>query len=576
MDNFDLVIRGGTIFDGTGGESRAGDVAIQDGRIAAMGRVAGKGKEEIDALDRLVTPGWVDIHTHYDGQVTWSNRLNPSSTQGATTIVMGNCGVGFAPCLPERRETLIKVMEGVEDIPGIVLEEGIPWTWQSFPEYLDVLGRTSYDIDIAAQMTHAPVRVHVMGERGVNRERATDEDIAKMARLVQEGVQAGALGFSTSRTLIHRLKDGSMTPTIHADERELMGIALGMKAAGAGVLEMVEDSRGNDQDLEIEYGMWRRIVQASGRPLSFTLSQFASNPLKHREVLAFVEKANQSGLKMRGQTGNRPVGMILGLECSLHPFAGCSSFAPLAGLPLAQKVAAMKRPEMRARLLAEAPPANDQNTARVRGFDSIYPFGEPPNYFPGADRKLSVLAAQRGIAPLELAYEILLSNDGHGQMYYPGTNFYNNSNDELFGMITHPQVLMGLGDGGAHMMSVCDASMPTHLLSYWTRDRANGERIPLARAVHMLTKKNADYIGLKDRGVLAPGYRADVNVIDYNGLRIHAPVAVSDLPAGGSRLDQRVDGYDATIAKGQVIYRAGRHTGALPGRLIRGAQPAPR
>ena len=576
MDNFDLVIRGGTIFDGTGGEPRSGDVAIRDGVIAAIGKVAGKGKEEIDARERLVTPGWVDIHTHYDGQVTWSNRLNPSSTQGATTVVMGNCGVGFAPCLPERRKTLIKVMEGVEDIPGIVLEEGIPWTWQSFPEYLDVLGRTSYDIDIAAQMTHAPVRVHVMGERGVNRERATDEDIAQMAQLVKEGMQAGALGFSTSRTLIHRLKDGSLTPTINADERELMGIALGMKAAGAGVLEMVEDTRGNNVGLEVEYGMWRRIAQASGRPVSFTLSQISSAPLKHREIIAFVEEANRNGLLMRGQTGNRPVGMILGLECSLHPFAGCPGFAPLLSLPLAQKVAAMQRPEIRARLLAEAPPASDPNTARVRGFESLYPFGEPPNYFPGADLKLSTIAAQRSMPPLELAYEILLSNNGHGQMYFPGTNFHANSNDELFGMITHPLVLMGLGDGGAHMMSICDASMPTHLLSYWTRDRKNGEKIPLARAVNMLTKKNADYIGFNDRGVLAPGYRADVNVIDYDRLRIHAPVAVSDLPAGGSRLDQRVDGYDATIANGQVIYRGGRHTGALPGRLIRGTQPAPR
>ena len=569
---FDLVIRGGTLVDGSGGAAIQADVAVKDGLIVQVGRVAGTGAEEIDARGKLVTPGFVDIHTHYDGQATWDHHMQPSSWHGVTTVVMGNCGVGFAPCKPADHDRLVRLMEGVEDIPFPVLTEGLPWTWESFPDYLDSLSGRQFDVDIGAQLPHAALRVFVMGERGANREDASPADIAAMAAIAKGAMEAGALGFSTSRTLNHRTSDGQPTPTLTASEDELTGIAMGLAAAGKGALQFVSDFA----DPEAEFAMLRRIVERSGRPLSFSLVQSPVQPRQYELLLERLEAANDAGLPMKAQVCGRPVGILFGLELTLNPFSHHPAYREIAALPLAERVARLRDPEFRARLLAdsgEAAPAFAANM--TRNWKIMFLMGAEPDYEQTPDRTVLALAAEQGVTPQELALDHMLQNDGRGMLYLPFLNYADGSLDPSFAMLTHRDTVPGLSDGGAHVGMICDGSFPTSNLTHWTRDRTRGPKLPLELMVRMQTHDTAAALGLHDRGLVAPGYRADLNVIDYDKLSLKPPAVAYDLPAGGRRLVQRAEGYVATIVAGQVTYRDGEPTGALPGRLLRGSQSAP-
>lgn len=564
---FDLVVRSGMVADGSGREPFEADVAIAGGRVVEVGTVRGGGRDEIDARGRLVTPGFVDIHTHYDGQVTWEHTLAPSSDHGVTTVVMSNCGVGFAPCKAEHHDLLLRLMEGIEDIPHAVMAAGIPWAWESFPEYLDHLESRTCDVDFAVQVPHAPVRVYVMGQRAADREPATADEIRRMAELVREAVDAGALGFTTSRTMNHRTRAGALAPTVTAAEEELRGIARGLRTLGKGVLQAVDDFHLTSEDDSVEFAMWRRIAAESGRPFSFSLFQSNADPEAWRYLLAMVERANRDGVAIRGQCSSRPVGSLFGLELSTHPFLRTPTYESIAHLGLAERVAALRRPGIRERLLAEIPAA--LATQRFRDYAKMFAFGDPPDYSPPPELRLDRVAAQRGVSPMEVAYDVLLEHDGRGLLYGPSANFADGHLDSSLAMMQHPDTIIGLGDGGAHVARICDASLPTHLLTYWTRDRA-GNRLPLASAIRMLTHDTAAAVGLHDRGTLAPGQVGDVNVIDYDHLQLALPRIVTDLPAGGGRLKQHARGYTATIKSGVVTYRDGTATGALPGRLVRG------
>jgi N-acyl-D-aspartate/D-glutamate deacylase len=577
MADFDLVVRGGTIADGSGGDTFEGDVAIKDGKIAQVGKVSGSGKEEIDARGKVVTPGFVDIHTHYDGQVTWAERMQPSSGHGVTTVVMGNCGVGFAPCRPDQHDLMIRVMEGVEDIPGIVMAEGIPWKWETFPEYLDFLDTRRADVDFATQVPHAPVRVYVMGMRGASREPAMAGDIAKMSAIVKEGIEAGALGFSTSRSILHRLKDGQLAPTITVNEDELTGIARGLKEANKGVLQFIDDFNDAMEEASASLAMWRRLAEESGRPVSFNLAQ---NPFWETglsmHVLDYISGANKDGLKMTAQVCNRPIGALFSFASSTHPFAFSPTFRAMEKLTHDQRIAEMRKPDVRNRLLTETPSDPNMRLVEwVRDFDHMYPLGDPPNYSPKPDDSVGAMARRAGRPPLEFAYDLLMENNGRTVVYFPITNFQFGNFDELHSIITHPHSVQGIADGGAHLGMVCDASAPTHLLTHWTRDRKDGPRLPLGWAVRELTSATASVVGLNDRGLLKPGYKGDLNVIDYSNMRLHPPHVLNDLPAGGRRFMQQADGYVATVLNGEVTYRDGVATNALPGRLIRGTRAAP-
>ena len=570
MAEFDLVIRGGTIVDGSGAERFDGDVAISAGRIASVGpKAAGRGREEIDARGKLVTPGFVDIHTHYDGQVTWDDRLQPSSWHGVTTVVMGNCGVGFAPCRADDRDRLIRLMEGVEDIPFPVLSEGLPWNWNSFPDYLDALDQRRTDIDFAAQLPHAALRVNVMGERGADREPATPADIAAMAEQAEAAMRAGALGFTTSRTLNHRTSDGQPTPTLTAAEDELQGIAQGLKRAGAGVLQFVSDF----PDPVAEFGMMRRLVERSGRPLSFSLVQADRAPDAWRMLLGFLENATADGLPMRAQVCGRPVGIMLGLELTLNPFTFHPSYRAIARQPLAEQLAALRDPDFRARLLAEEPSEeNPMARSTLTNFARMWLITTPPDYEQTADNTVAAHAARAGLSPAEFALDHLLGNGGRNMIYLPFLNYSNDSLEPALAMMQHKDTVLGLSDGGAHVGTICDGSFPTSMLVHWTRDRTRGPKLPLEWVVKAQSADTAAAVGLHDRGRLAPGLKADVNIIDYDRLLLHAPEVRFDLPAGGKRLVQRADGYAATVVAGRVTYRDGQATSELPGRLVRGGR----
>lgn len=570
---FELVLRGGTVIDGTGGPPYSSDIGIVGGRIAAIGRNLARGAEEIGARDKIVTPGFVDVHTHYDAQATWSSRLTPSSWNGVTTVLLGNCGVGFAPCLPERRDMLVKLMEGVEDIPEVVLTEGLPWSWQSFPEFLDALAVRPYDIDIAAQVPHAALRVHVMGERGAAREPATEADRTEMARLAAEGIRAGALGFSTSRTLNHRTLAGEPTPTLNAAEAELRAIAEAVGEAGTGWLQVVSDF----DEPDAEFDMLRRLVAGSGRPMTITLLQNGAHPDEWRRLLDRIGDANRDGLRITGQVRSRPTSVLLGFELSQNPFMGRPSYKRIAHLPFPERLAALRTPAFRARLLAEAAEddTTDRAARRAERWAQIFPLGDPPEYEPAPEDSIAARAARVGQAADELAYDIMLQRDGRTILYLPVTNYVAGNLDVVREMMSDPHTLLGLGDGGAHVGIMCDATATSYTLTHWTRDRARGGLFPLAWAVKRLTHDNAAAIGLDDRGLIRAGRKADINVIDYDRMALRAPEMVYDMPAGGKRLIQRTDGFVATIVSGVPIYREGQPTGALPGRLVRGIRKTP-
>ncbi len=566
MSKYDLIVRGGTVHDGTGSAGRSADVAVRDGRIVEVGPVSGTGAREIDADGAIVTPGFVDIHTHYDGQATWANRLSPSSHHGVTTVVMGNCGVGFAPVRPTDHDLLIELMEGVEDIPGIALHEGLPWAWESFPEYMDFLGERQFDMDLGAQVPHAALRVYVMGQRGANREPANADDIAAMRRLTQEAIEAGALGFTSSRTLNHRSSKGAPTPSLTAEIDELMGFADALKSAGRGVMEMISDF----DDLEDEFGLLRSMVAHSGRPMSISLAQGLS-PHGWKKVLSQIEHASADGLVMRGQVAPRPIGILLGLTTTLAPFTTRQSFMEVARLPLAEKVAALKDPERRSRILSEDTGAGFARLFKMMDEGrKIWLLGDPPDYEPAPEDSLHAQALREGRDPWDYVYDQLIANDGNNILYTPFANYAENNLDCCREMIMNDNTVMGLGDGGAHVGTICDASFITTLFTHWGRDRTRGEQIDLPTLVKRQTQDTARAVELNDRGTLEPGMKADINVIDFDNLKVRAPEIVHDLPAGGARLQQRAEGYLATIVSGEVTYANGEATDALPGRLIRG------
>jgi len=565
MAEHDLIIRGGTVLDGTGSPARTADVAITGGVITEVGQVGGTTTQELDADGLLVTPGLVDIHVHYDGQATWDNRLIPSAWHGVTTVVAGNCGVGFAPVRPADHDRLIQLMEGVEDIPGAALHEGLPWTWQSFPEFLDALDGRPYDVDLATHVPHGALRLHVMGERGAQREMATPEDIEAMAALAGQAIEAGAIGFSTSRTRNHRSSNGELTPTLTADADELLGIARAVGATGRGVLQVVSDF----DDVDAEFGLFRSLAEASGRPLSFSLAGVVE--ATWRRQLELLEQANAEGVTMRGQAAARAIGILLGLQCTLNPLMTNSAFRELAALPVPELAKAMADPSVKERVLAAAA---SEGRGLLSGFDRMFELGDPPDYEPDASTSVQARADREVRDPLELTYELLAADEGRTFLYMPIINWFDGNLDAVGEMLAHEHTVPGLSDGGAHVGTICDVSFPTTLLSYWGRDRDHG-RLELPYLVRQHTKDTAETVGLLDRGVLAPGYRADVNLIDFEALRPRRPEMRHDLPAGGKRLLQRADGYVATIVKGQVTYEAGEPTDALPGRLLRGGRPAP-
>ena len=556
--------------DGSGGDPFEADIAITADRITAIGRSLPKGTTEIDAKGKLVTPGFVDVHTHYDAQVTWGSRLSPSSWNGVTTVLMGNCGVGFAPCHADQRDMLVRLMEGVEDIPEVVLTEGLPWNWHTFPDFLDALDARHYDVDIATQVPHAALRVYVMGQRGADREPATESDRRRMAELTEEGIRAGALGFSTSRTLNHRTLDGKHIPTLRAEAAELTAIAHAMRSAGAGWLQIVSDF----EDQEKEFGLFRDLAEASGRPVTLTLLQSDARPEGWRDLLGQIEAANAAGLRITGQVRSRPTSVLLGFELSQNPFSGRPSYKKIAHLPFPERLRHLRDPAFRAALLSEAF-EGDRRALRVQRWDRMFPLGDPPNYEPAPQDCIAARAAREGRAPDDVAYELLMQRDGKGILYLPVTNYAAGNLDAVREMIAHPDTLIGLGDGGAHVGVMCDATATSYTLTHWTRDRGCGELFPVAWAVKRLTHDNAAAIGLHDRGLLRAGMKADINVIDYDRLKLRTPEIVYDLPAGGKRLVQRTEGFDATIVSGQVVYRHGEQTDALPGRLLRGMRGSP-
>ncbi|MGH6809835.1 MAG: N-acyl-D-amino-acid deacylase family protein, partial [Ensifer adhaerens] len=473
----DIVIRGGLVVDGSGGEPYKADVAITGGKIVAVGHVLEHGTEEISAAGRIVTPGFIDIHTHYDGQITWENSLAPSSDHGVTTVVMGNCGVGFAPCKMENRDLLVRVMEGVEDIPEAVMAEGLPWNWESFPDYLDVLAGRQADIDFAAQIPHAPIRIHVMGQRGADREPPTDDDLEQMTRLVAEAVRAGALGVSTSRSLAHRTADGALAPTVTSEERELIALARGLRKAGSGVFQLIPGAHEGKDPAE-EMALLRRLVEVSGRPLSFSLLNTVQHPGNMDITLGLLSQATAEGIPIRAQIFPRGVGILFGLELSFHPFRFHPSYREIEHLPLDQRVAAMRGPEMRARLLAEkADHSNPTFLFLAEQTAGLFPLGDPPDYEPLPERKIGTRAARLGLSPQELAYDLLLEQDGHATLLLPAANYVGDSLEPVRTMLEHPDTLVALGDGGAHYGMICDSSYPTFLLAYWTRDRTRGPRL---------------------------------------------------------------------------------------------------
>ncbi len=580
MSTYDLKITGGTIVDGSGAPRFTGDVGIKDGVIVAVGRCDGTATETLAADGALVTPGFTDLHTHYDGQVSWDADMSPSSLHGVTTAVMGNCGVGFAPVRPSDHTRLIELMEGVEDIPGAALAEGIPWGWETFPEYMARID-FPHAIDFCTQVTHDALRVYVMGERGVANSIATSDDIAEMRRLVRAAIEAGAAGFSTGRSDNHRSIRGEETPASEARIEELVGIAEGLRGLQHGVLQGVSDfDMAKSPDLfDGEFDLLERMAEASGRPLSLSLIQRDQEPGQWRRVLRRVEAAVERGLDMKVQVGARGIGLMLGLQATFHPFIGFPSYKKISQLPLGEQVRIMRDPAFKAQLLTEKneplsgdgsaiPPLADHLLARIDMIAlRLFRLGEQPNYEPDPNTCLYVEGRKSGRGTLDVIYDALLEQDGRALLYFPLYNFIERNLNQVHEMLQHPLALPGLSDGGAHVGTVCDASFPTFMLTHWARDRKDG--IPLEKVIKMQCHDTSRFIGLRDRGMVAVGQRADLNVIDHVRLSLDHPRIQADLPAGGRRLMQGAQGYIATLVRGEIIAREGKLTGARPGRLAR-------
>lgn len=570
----DIIIRGGLVVDGSGREPVRADVAITDDRIVEVGRVEAVGRREIDAAGAVVAPGFVDIHTHYDGQATWDRQLAPSSLHGVTTVVMGNCGVGFAPVRERDHDRLIDLMEGVEDIPGVALHEGLTWEWESFPEYLDYLDARTYDIDLAAQIPHSALRVYAMGERAAARVSSTEVETLRMAEMARAAIEAGALGFSTSRTMGHKSTSGELIPSYDAGGEELLAIVRAVGRSGQGVVQLVDDFLESEEELELI----RRLAAESGRPVSVSLAYSSVDALHYRDFLSFLDRANSDGLSITAQSAVRGIGILMGLENTLHPFMTNPVWRELADLPVEFQLKRMREPEMRERILTAQTAERDPNLIGGRliyKWEIMYPMQDPPNYEPHPSTSIAAQARSTGRTPEEIAYDVMVSHDGPRMLCVYAVNYVDGNLDAVHEMLSHPHTLPGLSDGGAHVGSVCDASFPTTLLTHWTRDRA-GERLSLSYAIQRQCRDTARAVGLLDRGVLAPGYRADINVIDMDRLSLGTPRVVYDLPAGGRRMIQEASGYLHTFVAGVETHRDGKRTGATPGRLVRGAQPDPR
>lgn len=566
----DTVIRGGTIVDGTGQPAFTGDVAIDGAQITAVGGKQGPGRREIDAAGLLVTPGWVDIHTHYDGQAMWDGLLAPSSWHGVTTVMFGNCGVGFAPVKPEHRGALMDLMEGVEEIPGAALAEGLAWDWESFPQYLDALERLPRAIDVAAQIAHLPLRVYVMGERAIRRKPAAADDIAEMRRLTAEALRAGAFGFTTSRTDSHKTLSGEMVPARYAEYSEMLGIGAALGDVGAGAFGMNSDF--DDEPGEIAW--MTRLALGTGRPVWFLLTDRYKDPQRWRRLLSEVQRARAKGAQLTAQIAGRPVGVLLGIGAALNPFSIRPSYRALDGLSVAEQLERLRDPAFRRAILAERP--SEEEVSKLAQFrqavttrwDKIFIMGDPPDYEPPPEASIAAIAARTQRSPDEVAYDYLTEAPSRF-LYFPVVNYVLGDHGPIREMLLESGTLLGLSDGGAHCASIVDAGVPSYMLQHWGRDRSRGAGLPIELLVKRQTSETAEFFGFRDRGTLAPGLRADVNLIDFDGLRLHAPEFLNDLPAGGRRLVQRVDGYVATLIAGQSIFERGEHTGAMPGRLVR-------
>jgi N-acyl-D-amino-acid deacylase len=565
-----IVIRGGTIIDGTGNAPFSGDVAITGGRIAGVGGKQGPGKREIDAAGLLVTPGWVDVHTHYDGQAMWDPLLAPSCWHGVTTVMFGNCGVGFAPVKKEHRGALMDLMEGVEEIPNPVLAAGLNWEWETFPQFMDELERRSRAIDICAQAAHLPTRVYVMGDRAVRREPATPDDIAEMRKLTIEALRSGAFGFTTSRTDSHKTPDGELVASRDADDLELLGIGSALGVTGTGAFGMNSDF--DDEEFELRW--MRKLAKETGRPVWFLLTDRYEDPARWRRLMKAVHEARASGLPLTAQIAGRPIGVMMGIGTALNPFTVRPSYKAIESLPIAEQRRRLRDPEMRRKILAEKPSEADVaklaqfRQAVTKKWERFYVMGNPPDYEPGPEKSVAAIAARTGRPPDEVAYDYITGPDGQ-YLYFPVVNYVTGDHSPIEEMLNDPACLLGLSDGGAHCTSIVDSGVPTFMLTHWSRDRSRGRTLPLEMLIKRQTSETADFFGLTDRGRLAPGLRADVNLIDYERLQVQKPELVHDMPAGGRRFVQKVEGYEATLVAGTPIFEQGRHTGAMPGKLVR-------
>ena len=563
---YDLIIENGLIYDGRGNKPFKADIAISNKKIAKIGVIEEDSKQRIDADGKIVTPGFVDIHTHYDGQATWDPYLRPSTYHGVTTVVMGNCGVGFSPCKPDQRDWLIGLMEGVEDIPGTALHEGIDWEWESFPEYLDALEKKPFAIDVGTQIPHGAVRAYVMGERGINHEIATPEEIGEMKKIVQEAIKAGAYGFSTSRTEKHNDVNGNLTPSITADKDELVEIAKSLGEINQGVLQGISDF----YDFDSEFDIFKTMSKESGRPISITVEQQDARPEWWLQLLDGIEEAQNEGVNMYGQVPPRATGILMGLTATLNPFRFHPSYMEIADLPLEERVKIMNTSEFREKLMKEQGVSiNPLVDEIVNSFGKMFKLGEPANYEPDPKDSFESLAETSNMTAAEIAYQAMLEKDGRALIYHPLFNYQPGDLSLVEKMLKHPYTISGLGDAGAHCGAISDASFPTTLVQHWSRDRNRGEKLPLETVIKMQTSETANLLGINDRGVIEEGFKADINIIDYEGLTLHEPEIVNDLPAGGRRLVQKASGYDYTIVSGEVAFIKGEATGALNGRLIR-------